>query len=149
MSTANRMLITATAAIVKMSAEDRETVLLLILERNPTATLTALKANGVTFGDESKPAWNVVVSVRGGNKIGLIKAFREASGAGLADAKEWSEGKTVLGREAGVFHKDLTKPEADRKALEITTSNPNGGFTVKVVRADAPYHYERWVPYGN
>jgi ribosomal protein L7/L12 len=148
MSLATRSLITACAAIVKMTADARETLLLTILESNPSAVITAMKANGVTFGDEAKPAWNVVVSVRGGNKIGLIKMFREETGAGLAEAKEWSEGKPYCGREGGIIHKDLTKPEADRKALEITTRNCNGGFSVKVVRADAPYHYERWVPYG-
>lgn len=154
MSLITRKLITATAAIVKMRGDERETLLLTILESNPSAVITAMKANGVTFGDEAKPAWNVVVNQRGTNKIHLIKMFREETGAGLADAKYWSEGtayacgnlKTL---EGGIIHKDLTKPEADRKALEIITSNPNGGFTVKVVRADAPYHYERWVPYGN
>ena len=148
MSTATRNLIVACAAIVKMTADDRETLLLSILESNPTATINAMKLNGVTFGDEGKPKWNVVVNQRGGNKINLIKAFREACGAGLADAKEWSEGKTYQGLEAGVFHKDLTKAEAEVKAQKIVTCNPNGGFTVKVIRSDAPYHYEKWVAYG-
>jgi ribosomal protein L7/L12 len=148
MSTATRSLITAAVAIVKMTNDDRETLLLTILESNPANVIAAMKLNGVSFGDEAKPKWNVVVDQRGPDKINLIKAFREACGAGLADAKEWSEGKTYQGLEAGVFHKDLTKPEAERHATEIINRNTRGGFTVKVIRNDAPYHYEKWVAYS-
>jgi len=148
MSIATKNLIIATAAIVKMTSDDRETLLLDILESNPSAVITAMKINNVSFGDEDKRLWNVVVDQRGVNKIYLIKAFREASGAGLADAKGWSEGVTYNGLEGGIFYKGLTKQEAERNARNIISSNPNGGFTVKVIRTDAPYHYERWIPFA-
>lgn len=152
MSLATRMIITATAAIVKMTADDRETLLLSILESNPTAVIKAMKDNGVSFGDEAKANWSVVVDSHGTNKIHLIKMFREETGAGLADSKYWSEGttyecggKTLAG---GVIHTGLTKAEAEFKMKEIYNRNrggQNGNFTLKVVRADAPYHYEvRW-----
>jgi ribosomal protein L7/L12 len=144
MSKFNRLIITATAAICKMSADDRETVLLLILESNPTACLNAMKLNKVSFGDEAKPVWNVVVGEKGVNKINIIKMFREETGAGLADAKYWSEGTAYNGREGGVIHKGLSKPEAERHANAIINRNSGGGFTVMVVRAEAPYYFNAW-----
>lgn len=147
MSTATKNLITATAAIVKMSGDDRETLLLTILESNPAAVLAAMKLNGVSFGEDTKPCWRVVVENKGINKIHLIKMFREETGAGLADAKYWSEGNTyncgAMSREGGVIHDGLTKTEAEIKAEQIRNrSGQDGNFTVKVIKSTDHYHYD-------
>jgi ribosomal protein L7/L12 len=152
MSTATRNLITATAAIVKMDADTRETLLLTILESNPTAVITAMKSNDITFGDEAKSAWHVVVEDKGTNKIHLIKMFREETGAGLADAKYWSEGQTYTdgsgSRPAGVIHTGLTRDVAESKAQDIMDRRSCGtNFRVKVVNSIANYRYDtNWGP---
>jgi ribosomal protein L7/L12 len=147
MSLATKNLITATAAIVKMDADARETLLLTILESNPTAVITAMKGNGITFGEDAKPNWHVVVEDKGTGKIQLIKMFREETGAGLADAKNWSEGQTYTdGRgnhPAGVIHMGLTRDVAESKAQAIMDRRTVGtNFRVKVVNSLANYRYD-------
>jgi hypothetical protein len=45
----------------------------------------------------------VVVTFRGKSKINLIKLFREATGAGLCEAKDWAEGGSFDGLPCGVL----------------------------------------------
>jgi ribosomal protein L7/L12 len=147
MSLATKNLITAAAAICKMDNDARETLLLTILESNPTAVITAMKGNGITFGEDAKPNWHVVVEDKGTGKIQLIKMFREEVGAGLADAKYWSEGTTYKDgswdRPAGVIHVNLTRDQAESKAQAIMDHRSVGtNFRVKVVNSLANYRYD-------
>jgi ribosomal protein L7/L12 len=147
MSLATKNLITACAAICKMDHDARETLLLTILESNPTAVITAMKASGITFGEDAKPNWCVVVEDKGTGKIQLIKMFREETGSGLADAKYWSEGTTYTdgscSRPAGVIHTGLTRDVAESKAQAIMDRRTVGtNFRVKVIRATDHYHYD-------
>lgn len=141
MSLATQNLIIATVAIVKMNADDRETLLLAILENNPTAVIAAMKLNGINFGEDSKPNWHVVIEDRGSDKIYLIKMIRTETGMGLADAKLWSEGSDQNGRPAGVIHTNLTKKEAEDKAKRIMDLRNLANYTVKVVNSLAGYKY--------
>lgn len=43
-------IITASIAISKMDSDARETLLLQILENNPSVIINAMEKNGVTFG---------------------------------------------------------------------------------------------------
>jgi ribosomal protein L7/L12 len=147
MSTATKNLITAAAAIVKMDNDARETLLLTILESNPTAVMAAMKLNGITFGEDAKPNWHVVVEDKGTGKIHLIKMFREETGAGLADAKMWSEGITYKDgswdRPAGVIHVNLTRDVAESKAQAIMDRRTHDtNYRVKVVNSIANYRYD-------
>jgi large subunit ribosomal protein L7/L12 len=156
MSLATRNLITATAAIVKMDADARETLLLTILESNPSAVITAMKANGVRFGDEDKTTYKVVLDGFTANKIGLIKAFREIQGAGLADAKYWTEGETINNCPSGVFKVGMSHDEAKNLATKINHAGANPhmhydvmlsatGIKAKVMKDTDLYFYKNFV----
>lgn len=135
-------IITASAAIVKMSADERETVLLMVLEKNPSAVITAMANNGVTFGDKVKTheTYNVVVQYAPSDrKIHLIKFFREMTGAGLAEAKDWTESKSFNDLPSGVLFKGLTKKEADNKLMEINKNPSASGIKFGMILGDAYY----------
>ncbi len=144
-SPSNKNLITAAVAIVKMDSDARETLLLMILEKNPTACITAMSENGVTFGDKinNKATYKVVVTAKSTNKIALIKLFREQTGAGLADSKYWTEGidyKRLGGMvlPAGVFANGLPSKEMATEIADRINSNTNG-IRVIVMNDETPY----------
>lgn len=156
MSIATRNIITATAAIVKMDADARETLLLTILESNPAPVLAAMKINGVTFGDATTGTFKVVLAAPTTSKIGIIKLFREVAGFGLADSKAWSEGKTMGACDAGTFKRFMSKHDADALAHDLnyraTTEHVNNGYTasptgikVKVIKDSAHHDYRSLV----
>lgn len=144
MSLASKNLIIAAVAITKMNGDDKEILLHDLLENHPTAVMEAMKRSNVKFADAPSTLWNVVVDDKGINKINVIKMFREENGAGLADAKFWTEGKDYGNLKSGVIYKELTATHAKEKADRIMTRNPHGGFTVKLIRADAPYSFNHW-----
>lgn len=63
---------------------------------------------------EEKTEFNVVLTGAGSNKVGVIKAVREATGLGLKEAKDLVEGAPAVVKEA------LPKADADalKKKLE-------------------------------
>lgn len=150
MSNSTKTLIAATVAVTKMDREALQTALLDILASNPSVVLKVLDVT-VPF-----TTYKVVLASKTTNKIGLIKTFREATGAGLADSKCWSEGNTYNGLPSGTFKKGLTREEADRFAAEMNhkatnchsqngyNSSPTG-IAVAVVRDSDPYDYRALV----
>lgn len=150
MSTATKTLIAATVKITKMDSDQMQTALLEILASNPSIILKVL--------DVATPSntYKVVLNSKTANKIGLIKCFREVTGAGLADSKGWSEGNTYRGLPSGTFKNGLTREEADHLANEMnhrasSTHTSNGytssptGIAVKVVRDSEPHDYRALV----
>lgn len=136
-------IITATAAIVKMSDDEREILLLEILAAAPATVIGVMANQNITFNGATKPTYKVVVTAKGDNKISLIKIFREFTGAGLADSKYWTEGISYRDLPAGVFAHGKTKEEADRLAADINSHS--GVVRVMVLRDDVPYTYDsRW-----
>jgi ribosomal protein L7/L12 len=144
-SPSTKNVITAAVAIVKMTDDARETLLLTILEKNPTACIAAMSENGITFGD--KATYKVVVtSAPMDRKIAVIKMFRSATGAGLADSKGWSEGLPYNDLPAGVIYKGLTKADAEAKLALLKAPKDSMGYTnntdginLAILRDDAPY----------
>jgi ribosomal protein L7/L12 len=146
MSDTTKTLIATTVAIVGMTRDEIQTVLLDILASNPSIVQKAMNiAPANTF-------FKVVCDGKQTNKIGLIKEFRTINGAGLADSKMWSEGKTYNGLEAGVFARDLTREQADQLASEINQRAKFGGshngfqfaatdIRAKVVKMSDPTDY--------
>jgi ribosomal protein L7/L12 len=122
--------IEATEKIIDLDAQERRKLLLKLLETNPTHVLRALEIGTV------QKLFKVVVTDRGVNKINLIKCFREVRGAGLADAKAWSEGQPYMQWPSGVFGFDLTRFHADELIATITR-NGSLGFKVGIVDNDA------------
>lgn len=148
-SPSTKNVITAAVAIVKMSDDARETLLLTILEKNPTACITAMAESGITFGDKinSKATYKVVVtSAPMDRKIAVIKMFRSANGAGLAESKGWSEGLSFGDLPSGVIFKGLTMQAAEAKLALLKAPKDSMGYTnnidginLAILRDDAPY----------
>lgn len=121
MNTADRTMIITAAVNITLMREDklRETMCAL-LASHPTIVARALGIESDTVS--KKGTFNVVVtdiSKQAHNRIVAIKVFREAVGAGLADAKAWTEGHDVTPSytriPSGAFGTDL--PYADAEAL--------------------------------
>lgn len=118
----------------------------------------AMKKERITFKEPAPKAPKVVKNVIDNkrykvvvhsppmsNKINLIKLFRENTGAGLAEAKAWTEGTSYLGYPAGVFAKDLPKNEAEN-ILHLLKINDTIGFKFEIIANDAHYMYNP-IPY--
>lgn len=135
MSLFTKNIIQATSKIHQMTFDDMQNMLLKVLENNPSVIFNALDINN-TKPDE---LFKVVLSSLTDNKISLIKAFREITGAGLAEAKHWSEGKTYNGLPSGVFGHNMTHKVALALLNKITYSNSM--FDVTIVRNGDPYEY--------
>lgn len=153
MSKTTKTLIAATVAITEMDRNQMQSVLLDILASNPSVIFGAMNiaAPATTF--------KVVLDSYTNNKISIIKMFREATGAGLADSKAWCEGETYEGRPAGAFAVGLTREEADRitadmnhKATNQYVSNGYSqsptGLKVKVVRDTDSHDYRSLVSWA-
>ena len=149
MSLATKSLIACTVAIAKMDADKLQEVLLDILSSNPSIVLNALIPI-------TAPTFKIVLDRHTTNKIGIIKAFREINGAGLANSKDWSEGMTYGGCPAGTFKVGMTREEADRLAAEINHNGENNhmssgysmsatGIKVKVLRDTDQHDYRSLV----
>jgi ribosomal protein L7/L12 len=119
MNITRKNIIIATEKIIDLSGDERRKLLLTLLETNPTCVLRALQI-GVAI-----PLFKVVLTTRGADKINVIRGFREFAGAGLADAKEWSEGKTYWCGDkqlpSGVFGHSLTRVEAEAAQKRLNT----------------------------
>jgi ribosomal protein L7/L12 len=146
LSTATKTLIATTVKITGMSRDTLQNLLLDILSSNPTVIYTAMDVDTTPKGT----LYKVVLGSPTTNKISLIKAFRNVAGAGLADSKNWSEGETYEGCDAGTFKRFLTREEADRLAAELNSIAVNSyqsngfsqsptGITVKVIK-DSEFH---------
>lgn len=144
MSKTTKTLITTAVAISQMDRDQMQTALLNILASNPSIIFNVLNIA------PAHSTFKVVLASNTTNKIGLIKTFREVTGAGLADAKNWSEGNTFHGLPSGTFKQGMTREEADRLASEMNSKANNSyyangynmsptGITVKVIR-DTDYH---------
>lgn len=123
-------IIAATLKIHDMSPHEAFEKLLGLLDSHPTIILRALE-----IGVPAAPPklYKVVLINHGINKINVIKTFREIVGAGLADAKNWSEGQTVYDRPSGVFGEKLTKEDADRLLARVNQSLTPAGVKAEIV----------------
>jgi len=77
------------------------------------AAPVAVVAGGAAAADEEKTSFDVVMTSAGGQKIAVIKAIREITGLGLAEAK-------ALADNGGDVKKGVKKDEAEKikKQLE-------------------------------
>ena len=149
MNITRQTIITATAAISKMSNDTRENLLYDILNTRPTAVINAMKVNGICFGDattNAKPGQHfkvAITNINGENrKINAIKTFREVCGFGLADAKNWSEGVTVGYGEnymlpSGVFGHHLSADVAKDLIKKVKSCMSDLKWTVEIVPDNA------------
>jgi ribosomal protein L7/L12 len=124
-------IILATLKIRDMDISQKQEVILKLLETNPTIVLRALEISAV------QKLFKVVVTDRGYDKLTLIKCFREIRGAGLADAKAWSEGQPFMEWPSGVFGFDMTRFQADKLLNTITSNYLYKNFKVEIVDNDA------------
>jgi large subunit ribosomal protein L7/L12 len=72
---------------------------------------------------EEKTEFNVVLTGAGSNKVGVIKAVREATGLGLKEAKDLVEGAPAVVKEA--------LPKADADALKKKIEEAGGTAELK------------------
>ncbi len=72
---------------------------------------------------EEKTEFNVVLTGAGANKVGVIKAVREATGLGLKEAKDLVEGAPAVVKEA--------LPKADADALKKKIEEAGGTAELK------------------
>lgn len=72
---------------------------------------------------EEKTEFNVVLTGAGSNKVGVIKAVREATGLGLKEAKDLVEGAPQIVKEA--------LPKADAEALKKKIEEAGGTAELK------------------
>lgn len=72
---------------------------------------------------EEKTEFNVVLTGAGSNKVGVIKAVREATGLGLKEAKDLVEGAPALLKEG--------LPKADADALKKKIEEAGGTAELK------------------
>lgn len=85
----------------------------------PVAAAGAAVAAG--GGDEEKTAFDVVMTSAGGQKIAVIKAIREITGLGLAEAK-------ALADNGGNIKTGVKKDEAEKIKAQLTEA----GATVEI-----------------
>lgn len=85
----------------------------------PVAAAGAAAAAG--GGDEEKTAFDVVMTSAGGQKIAVIKAIREITGLGLAEAKG-------LADNGGNIKTGVKKDEAEKIKTQLTEA----GATVEI-----------------
>ena len=93
----------------------------------PAAGAVAVAAAPAAAAAAEKTEFNVVLKAAGANKINVIKAVREATGLGLAEAKALVDGapKTVkegLGRK----RRPSSSTPSRRPAQTLPPSNPTG-----------------------
>lgn len=72
---------------------------------------------------EEKTEFNVVLTGAGSNKVGVIKAVREATGLGLKEAKDLVEGAPTVVKEG--------LPKADADALKKKIEEAGGTAELK------------------
>lgn len=72
---------------------------------------------------EEKTEFNVVLTGAGSNKVGVIKAVREATGLGLKEAKDLVEGAPQIVKEG--------LPKADAEALKKKIEEAGGTAELK------------------
>jgi len=72
---------------------------------------------------EEKTEFNVVLTGAGSNKVGVIKAVREATGLGLKEAKDLVEGAPAVVKEG--------LPKADADALKKKIEEAGGTAELK------------------
>jgi ribosomal protein L7/L12 len=153
MSTATKTLIAATVAVTEMDRTQMQTTLLEILASNPSIVFKVLNITA------PNSTFKIVLTSFTNNKIGLIKMFREIAGAGLADAKNWSEGNTYHGLPSGTFKKGMTREEADNLAAVWNERATNGyasngyqssatGLKVKVISDTEQHNYRELVSWA-
>lgn len=136
MNITRQTIITATAAISKMTDNTREQILYEILNDRPTAAINAMKAYGIKFEEETTKAdpeqlYKVAItSLEGENrKICVIKCVREILGYGLSDAKAWCEGGKMAPDQlpSGIFGQHLTYNAARNLFDRVKKSFSNSG----------------------
>jgi len=88
---------------------------------------------------DPKITYRIVVT-NGGDKITLIKAFRNVHGCGLEEAKSWMDGKHKLS--PGVFYMDIVNyDEAQKLKIKIIkdcnfAAFNDAGFTFAILPSD-------------
>lgn len=80
-------------------------------------------AGAAAGGEEAKSSFNVELTDAGGNKIGVIKAVKEALGLGLKEAKDLVDGAPSMLKEG--MGKD------DAEALKAKIEEAGGKVTLK------------------
>jgi ribosomal protein L7/L12 len=118
--------IAATEKIIELHDSEKRKLLMSILASSPTIMLRALDIG------PARQLFKVVLIKYGMNKINVIKSFREVCGVGLADAKDWAEGKTVHDKPSGVFGEKLPREDAE-KLLKWVNTSLNGSATAEIV----------------
>ncbi len=74
--------------------------------------VAAAPAAAAAPAEEEKTEFNVVLKEMGGNKIAVIKAVREITGLGLAEAK-------ALAEKGGVIKEAVAKDEAEKMVAKF------------------------------
>ena len=77
------------------------------------AAAPAAAAAGEAEAEEVKDEFNVVMSIFGSNKVGVIKVVRALTGLGLKEAKDMVEGVPATVKESA------TKDEAEKMKKEL------------------------------
>lgn len=142
-------IINSTLKINDMSVDQKQELLLMLLDSNPTIVIRALDI------DDAPPLsvtpttalWKVAITDRNNSacKINIIKAFRVVTGSGLGEAKSWSEGQTIMDRPSGVFGHSLNREEANELLRRVKQDlGSSTGIVVDVIRNEA---FVRPLPY--
>lgn len=87
------------------------------------AAVTAAAGPAAAAVVEEKTEFNVVLTGAGSNKVGVIKAVREATGLGLKEAKDLVESAPAVVKEA--------LPKADADALKKKLEDAGGTAELK------------------
>jgi ribosomal protein L7/L12 len=139
-----------------MNLADAHAALEKLLVTAPTATLRVCGVDvPVVRRNENDPhskvadtnpqTFRVVIHDVSNNKIQLIKLFREETGARLAEAKDWCEGKFYSGPKyrlnPGEFRNEFKTFEEAQKYAENLERRAVGVFTTEVQDISETYKY--------
>lgn len=112
-------------AVEKMTVLELNTLVKAIEEKwGVSATaVAAAPAAGAGAGEEAKSTFDVELTEAGGNKIGVIKAVKEALALGLKEAKDLVDGAPSM------LKTGMKKEEADE--LKKKVEEAGGKVTLK------------------
>lgn len=143
-------LVLIAADIAILTVDEARSALLKALAEDPAVIAKVMdKHNPMSDGDSR--LYDVVVESHGGNKIQLIKLFRELSGYGLSESKAWSEGVTQGTYRGGVFKSGCVRSQPEKYMKDIHDMSTRNGYPIhaKLIKAGAPFTYPGWNTYGN
>ena len=113
-------------AIEKLSVLDLAELVKVLEEKFgvSAAAPVAVMAGGAAGGDaEEKTEFNVELTEAGSNKIGVIKAVREATGLGLKEAKDMVDGAPKVIKE--------NAPKAEAESIKAKIEEAGGKAVLK------------------